>query len=317
MGTNVDLRVTVVILNYNCADVTLECVESLKKTEYPELDIIVVDNCSPNGSFDQLEQGLAGSGVELIRNSRNGGFSEGTNIGMLRAMELGAEWIHLLNPDTVVAPDFYRRLSELTARKPEIRAVGALGLYTEDKSCVWFGGGYFDWIKGRGECRHQGKNSRELDLGRMSGPTQFLTCACLMVHIEAVERIGLLDTRYFLGGEEWDYSRRLARAGYALHFEASMHYWHHVTATHVKYSPKYLYNGFRTKLLFMRDQKPWLYYVWRPLFNVYTALLARRRFRNLDPSIDSGEVSHAIRQAIKDHRRYGSIELTHLQQFLH
>ncbi len=96
-----------VILNYNCAVMTRDCVESIAETKHERLKVIVVDNASTDNSRAVLEEAAGELGFEFIASHRNGGFSEGSNIGMVRALGTGARWIHLLNPDTKVAPDFY------------------------------------------------------------------------------------------------------------------------------------------------------------------------------------------------------------------
>jgi len=270
-----------------------------------------------DGSFDVLESALSDDNdVELILAPRNGGFSEGSNIGIIRGLALKARWIHLLNPDTEVAPDFYNRLSVIDSDHPGFHAVGGLGLYMSVRDRIWFGGGYFDWLKARGECRYQGELLEKRPAESISGPSEFLTCACLLVRREVVQKIGLLDTRYFLGGEEWDYSRRLNRAGYTLHVDGELKYWHHVSASlEQKVSLKYIYNGYRTKLLFMKDQKPLFYYLWLLPYLVYSRVLARRKFKILDQSLAWTDILAAIKLAERDDRRYRSIELVHLTQF--
>lgn len=307
----------IVVLNYNCHNETIECVRAVQRCGRKDLKLIVVDNCSTDGSYDALKSAFCqDDDVELIMALRNGGFSEGSNIGMVLGLALEARWIHLLNPDTEVAPDFYDRLSVIDSECPDVHVVGGLGLFMSDRDRIWFGGGDFDWFKARGVCRYQGEMLERRPAHGISGPSEFLTCACLMLRREVVQKVGVLDNRYFLGGEEWDYSRRLGRAGYKLQVDGKLKYWHHVSASlEQKVSLKYIYNGYRTKLLFIKDQKPLFYYLWRFPYFLYSRVIARRQFRILNQSLAWADILAAIKLAEHDDRRYRSIELDHLAQF--
>lgn len=131
----------IVILNYNCHKETIACVRSVQNCGRQDLRLIVIDNCSTDDSYSALKSALEqNENVELIHSPRNGGFSEGSNIGIVRGIELKARWIHLLNPDVEVAPDFYDRLSQINSNHPDIHAVGGLGLFMSNRDRVWFGG---------------------------------------------------------------------------------------------------------------------------------------------------------------------------------
>lgn len=311
------LLAAIVILNYNCHKETIESVRAVQRCGRKDLKLIVIDNRSTDDSFSVLELAFnMDEDVELILSPRNGGFSEGSNIGMVRGVELNARWIHLLNPDTEVASDFYDRLFVIDKDHPDVHAVGGLGLFMSNRDSIWFGGGYFDWLKGRGECRYQGEKLADHPAKTITCQSEFLTCACLMVRREVVQSVGVLDNRYFLGGEEWDYSRRISRAGYTLQVDGELKYWHHVSASlEQKVSLKYIYNGYRTKLLFMKDQRPLLYYVWLFPYFIHSRILARWQFNALDQSLAWKDIYTAIKLAEQDNRLYCSVELAHLEKF--
>ncbi len=309
----------VVILNYNHPEDVIDCVASIDREAPPETDsgvsVIIVDNASTNDSVEKLHAAIPHH--THISCNRNGGFSAGTNVGMRQALEDDAEWVLLLNPDTTVEPGFFENFFRFVEASPMARAVGATGYYDSEPDKIWFAGGYFDWLRARGECFMQGEPRATLPEPGQPRKCGFLTCACLFVHRAAIERIGLLDERYFLGGEEWDYSRRLTRAGFDLWVLGNSGYRHKVTATHVKYSPKYIYNGYRTKLMFMQSERPLLYIFWAHAFRFFTRFISTPKFVRLDPGLRGKEsqITDAIRRAFEDHRRYRSLELAHLEQF--
>jgi GT2 family glycosyltransferase len=94
--------VRIIILNYNQAEYTLQCVESVMKQNYPNFNVVVVDNASSQQDFNLLEQRLP-EGVKLIRNSSNLGFSAGNNVGarVLEGLSL-PEFLFFLNSDTIL-----------------------------------------------------------------------------------------------------------------------------------------------------------------------------------------------------------------------
>jgi GT2 family glycosyltransferase len=99
---NIQGLVRVVILNYNQAEYTLQCLESVMRQNHPSFDVVVVDNASRQQDFDLLEQRLP-ERVKLIRNSSNLGFSAGNNVGA-RALEglSSPEFLFFLNSDTIL-----------------------------------------------------------------------------------------------------------------------------------------------------------------------------------------------------------------------
>src|SRR5690349_2452680 len=106
-------RIAVLVLNWNGRDDTLQCLESLSKVDYPNFDVIVVDN----GSIDDSVQAIRASfpSLLLIENGANLGYAEGNNAGMRVALERGADFILLLNNDTVVDGDLLKELAAAAA----------------------------------------------------------------------------------------------------------------------------------------------------------------------------------------------------------
>lgn len=96
-------KVAIVVLNYLNYTDTFECVESIAIDEYPDKQIIIVDNGSPNESQDRLVERFEHmSGVHLVFNNTNEGFARGNNLGIRYATDiLGCSFVLLVNNDTV------------------------------------------------------------------------------------------------------------------------------------------------------------------------------------------------------------------------
>jgi hypothetical protein len=191
------------------------------------LDIIIVDN----GSKDifKLPETLQEKNITLIRSDSNTGFSGGYNIGMKDALDRGAEFILIINNDTIVDPDMIQHLLEVLESKSEISVTTpkiyfAKGhefhkdRYTKEDlgRVLWFAGGHTDWNNAMSI--HRGID--EVDHGQYdtTEPTKFATGCCMMFKRGVLEKVGLLDERYFLYYEDADLNERITRAGYKMYY---------------------------------------------------------------------------------------------------
>ncbi|HXS11050.1 MAG TPA: glycosyltransferase family 2 protein, partial [Candidatus Krumholzibacteria bacterium] len=128
--------IAIIVLNWNGRDLTLDCLRSLAAVTTPHVRIILVDNASTDGSSDAVRQHY-GSRVTLIENAQNLGFAAGNNVGIRRALDDGADFILLLNNDTVVAPDFVDHLHKPMLSSPDIGITAPKIYYAEPKNQIW------------------------------------------------------------------------------------------------------------------------------------------------------------------------------------
>lgn len=119
-------KVAAVILNYNSSDDCRKCIDFLKKQDYPELKLIVVDNASTNkGEKDILRQLCIENDIQLILNNKNSGFSAGNNLGFRAASKEGAEWMLVINPDVELRDSHYiSYVMEQLPKWPEAAVIG-------------------------------------------------------------------------------------------------------------------------------------------------------------------------------------------------
>lgn len=215
-------KVNIVILNWNGYEVTRECLASLSKMDYPNCEIVLVDNGSADGSPDRLAAEFPE--ITLIRNKENLGFTGGNNVGIRRVLEENADYVLLLNNDTVVAPNF---LSELIRTGESDRRIGLLNpkiFYFEPSDRIWYAGGSFNIWKGIAS--HRGH--REPDRGRYdtSQEVTFITGCAFLIKTEVIRKIGLLDDCLFYTCEDTDWTIRSLNAGYKAVYVPSSVIWH-------------------------------------------------------------------------------------------
>ena len=112
MSQNQDnLKIAIVILNWNGYEDTSECIISLKKITYDNYQIVVVDNGSIQDDYLLLKKNF--SDIEVVRSESNLGFTGGNNLGIENAMKMNPDYFLLLNNDTTVEPDFIQRLLDV------------------------------------------------------------------------------------------------------------------------------------------------------------------------------------------------------------
>jgi len=220
-------KVSVIILNWNGYEVTKACLESLQESNYANLEVILVDNGSDDFSADKLAQEFRE--VRLIKNNTNLGFTGGNNIGMRDALDRGAEYLLLLNNDTVVSSDFLKELVRVAENDPKIGILNPKIYFFEPTDMIWYGGGmhkpwwsfprHLDYLK-----RDSSRNGKPREVSFVTG------CACLIKR-EVVSRVGLLDDTFFFGVEDLDWSIRIVRAGFKAVYVPSAVIWHKVSAT--------------------------------------------------------------------------------------
>jgi len=195
-------KVTIVIVNWNGIADTVDCLQSVKSMKTPgiTLETVVVDNGSTDNSVTVLRNQF--SWVTTIALTENLGFTGGNNSGMKYAMLHGADFVWLLNNDTLVRADALRLINAF-----DNDSVGIAGskIYfapgneyhksrykTSDRGKVfWYAGGRVDWENMYAS--HAGVD--EVDHGQYDKPmkTPFITGCSMMMRREVVETIGFFD----------------------------------------------------------------------------------------------------------------------------
>lgn len=244
-----DPNVTVVVLNWRFAKDTIECVQSLQTILYRRFEIVIVDNASADGSAAVLR--AAFPEMTVIENSENLGYAGGNNVGIRYALERGADYVLLLNNDTVVSPTL---LQDLVAAAESDRGIGIVGpkIYDyHDPTTIWFTGAMIDWWTGASP--HIGLGERDHGQYNQRVAVDRLTGCAMMVRRDVFERVGLFDPEYFLYYEDVDFCVRAAKAGYQLYCIQTTKVWHKVsssTGANEK-SALHAYYQTRNRLLFL------------------------------------------------------------------
>ncbi len=234
------IKHAVVLVNYKGWEDTIVCVNSIKKTK-DSPHIIVVDNGSPNESVKELR--TAFPDLDLIEAGENVGFSVGNNIGIKKALKMGAEVVYILNNDTEVDPNLFFRSYRYVAGKNRItggKIYYAKGYEFHDQqkglgNVIWYGGGYFDW--GSVIAQHVGVD--EIDHGQYDKvkPVEFITGCFIAVPRQVFKKIGLLDEPFFLYLEDTDFCLHAAKQGIEVMYNPNLVIYHRNSSSTVAGSP--------------------------------------------------------------------------------
>ena len=237
--------VSVISINYNGLQETLEMIASLKEATYPNVEIIIVDNASKE---DPLSIKTTFPDVVLFENPINEGFAGGNNRGMEIAK---GEYFLLLNNDTLVDPGF---LEPLVARAQSDQNIGIVCpklVYYEDPTIIQYAGYTpINPITGRGH----GIGFNEKDQGQYDTPTQTNRAhgAAMFMPRKAVEKVGLMAELYFLYYEEMDYCERFKRQGFTIWYEPASKIIHKESMSVGKNSLMKTYYMSRNRLIYLR-----------------------------------------------------------------
>jgi GT2 family glycosyltransferase len=196
--------VSIIILNYNAGNLLLNCVDSVFKSTYPNFEVLVVDNLSTDNSHIRCKEKF--EKIQLIENKENLGYCEGNNVGIRNA---NGEFIIILNPDTVVEPNWLNHLMFAYNKFGE-------GLYQPkffslNEKLVLQSTGNMLHIFGFGFARDKGKmdNEKIESIEKIN----YASGTCLFTSKIVLDKIGLLDSFLFLYHDDLDLGWRAAHIG--------------------------------------------------------------------------------------------------------
>lgn len=232
-------KIGIVILHFRSVSITKDCLDSLCSVKLPrdtQVQIVVVDNASED-QFPKSTPRCSLGEVVVLTNTKNLGFTGGMNTGIRFLLDAGADYVIILNNDTLLDRDLLVRLIEQADSDPKVGAVVPKIYFHKGTEfhkdrykekdlgrVIWYAGGETDWSNVFGF--HVGVD--EVDTGQFAVAHEvgFATGCCLLLKREILERVGLLDDKYFLYYEDNDMSQRIKHAGFRIMFEPKAIVWH-------------------------------------------------------------------------------------------
>jgi GT2 family glycosyltransferase len=253
--------VYIILLNWNGKEDTLECLRSLEKINYPNYRICLVDNASSDGSVAAVRS--AYPDVEIIENSENLRFAEGNNVGIRHALKRGADYVLLLNNDTKVDPEFLQAMVSFADTDSAVGMVGPKIYYYDQPNLIWSAGGEICFWRGR--IAHRGLRQKNSEKFNEIFEVDYLTGCTLLVKKEVIEKVGLLDSSYYIYTEDADWCERAKRAGFKLFFVPQAKVWHKISSTSGGGLTAYkTFHKVKSNYLFFRKYARWYHWLTIP-----------------------------------------------------
>ncbi len=252
------MKLSIVIVNYNVQYFLEQClysvVEACKKVD---AEIFVVDNNSVDGSTHMVKSKFPT--VNLIESKENTGFSKGNNIAIKQAK---GEYVLLLNPDTLVEEDTFEKVVQFMDNTPDagglgVKMVDGKGIFLpESKRSLPTPLVAFYKIFGFSSLFPKSKRFGKYHLGHLSKDetheVDILSGAFMLLRNSVLEKIGLLDERFFMYGEDIDLSYRIVKSGYKNYYFSGTRIIHYKGESTKKSSVNYVFIFYTAMIIFAK-----------------------------------------------------------------
>ena len=251
MDSIANSRVAIILVNWNGLDFTVACLDSLRNLDFPNYEVILVDNASDNQEGTLLQKQFPE--IKLVQSSSNLGFAGGNNLGIRHALEQGFSHVLLVNNDTLVASDFLAKMLELIEKYPAVGVVQPLIFWMKDRNQVWSAGGKWNaWL---------GRAITLLEPKKVTAGLQKLdwaTGCCMLISRAALLKAGLLNEQYFAYFEDVEWSLRFREKGFEIALAPQAMIYHEAGASSKKrhsegtLSPRVFYYHVRNQFFLIR-----------------------------------------------------------------
>jgi len=281
-------KVFIIVLNYNGRDVLKNCLKSVFRINYPNFEVVVVDNASTDGSLESVKADF--SKAHFIKNETNLGFSTGNNIGIRFALEKMADFVLLLNNDTEVESNFLQELVTASLADEKI-GISSPKIFKDRSENIWFAGGEINWLKMKtAHENHCPVSSKPYETGFISG------CA-MLIKKEVFKKIGLFDEDFFLYWEDTDFSVRAQRAGFKTVVIPTATVYHFEKSENNK--PNKIYWLVLSGLLFFQKNATFPLNIWLKLYVFLRKIKNKRDVKN-----KTSELALVVQKAYKDFTKF-------------
>jgi len=274
-------QVCVVLLNYEGSIDTIACLDSLRKSSYKNLRIVVVDNASTDHSvaalnnyfyknsssnfycYETVDCAMGSDSISrkytLIQSQVNGGYGAGNNIGIKYALKHNdTDYILIINNDTIVQHDFLEPMVQLCEDDKTI-GIASGKIYFEDRpDVIWFNGGKYNPCTAKVE--HVNFGEKETGQKTLEQNT-FITGCLWLIPRKTIESVGLINEDYFMYIEDLEYCRRVLSKGFSLQVSELSKIYHKVgSSTGGRFSDFSVYWRVRNMNLFIREHVGSIFY---------------------------------------------------------
>ncbi|KPM31195.1 Glycosyl transferase family 2 [Croceitalea dokdonensis DOKDO 023] len=238
--------VSIITINYNESAVTLAMLKTVRELYYKNIEVIVVDNASPNDRPDVIKEHYPE--VTLIKSPENLGFAGGNNLGVKAAK---GEFLFFVNNDTELPPDCLAPLVNTLVKDRTIGMVSPKIKFYWNPELIQYAGytPMNQWTIRNNSIGYHQKDDGSFDV---EGETESIHGAAMMVPKHVVKTVGMMTEVYFLYYEEHDWAQMIKRAGYKIYYQPQSYILHKESLSTGKFSPLKTYYITRNRIVFAR-----------------------------------------------------------------
>jgi len=245
-------RVSIIIVLYDSADYIAACIDSLRSVAYPDMELIMVDNSSSDGSAELARRAAESAGLDCVISVLRGnrGFAGANNHGFKLST---GQIVLMLNPDTELFPDAVGELAAAFS-DPSIGICGCK-VYYPDRETLQHAGG---WMRDNGLTMHYGVGETECGAYDEMRDVFYVTGAALAVRRDVFEGAGLLDAGYYPAYfEEADLCLAVRRMGHRVVYLPGAKVVHHESTTTGRFTARYYYLYHKNRIRFLLKNFSW------------------------------------------------------------
>jgi hypothetical protein len=223
--------ILIIILNYNKSKETINCIESVLKSNYHDFKILLIDNGSEINDYYQLMK-IKNSKIILKRIENNCGYVGGINFGLQMGKELSPEYYLIMNNDTIIAPEAILELVNSSKKYKDNCIVSGKTYNLDEPDTLQYIG---QWCKNHNTLNYPSyvKNSKEKDIGQYDNEKEMemLDDIFWLLPNDVFKKIGYYSEYFYLYGEQNDYAFRAKKKGIKLIYTPGAKIWHHLHLT--------------------------------------------------------------------------------------
>ena len=220
-------HIKILILNWNGKHLLKPCLDSIKKIDYSNYSVMVIDNGSTDNSVNMVKENY--SKVNLLVLEKNYGFAEGYNRCFTQLKDEYSGFILLLNNDTEIDSNILSSFIQAKDKYGDNNLYGGKIFYHKNPEIIWYAGGNLNlkYLK----LSHRG--IRQTDSAEYSKPmqTDYITGCCLFTSMEIINQLNGFDELFNMYGEDVDLCLRAQAEGINCYYWPDAKLWHHVSAS--------------------------------------------------------------------------------------
>ena len=220
-------HIKILILNWNGQHLLKSCLDSIKKIDYSNYSVMVIDNGSTDSSVNMVQENY--SDVNLLVLEKNYGFSGGYNRCFTRMKDEYSGFVMLLNNDTEVDTNILKSFIKAKEKYGENNLYGGKIFYQNNPELIWYAGGNVNMQQAK--ISHRGIRKNDSAEFSKSLKTDYITGCCLFTSMEVINKLNGFDERFNMYGEDVDLCLRAKKAGINCYYWPDAELYHHVSAS--------------------------------------------------------------------------------------